>query len=90
MAMNTPIQGTAADLMKLAMIQLDERLSAGRFKAKFTIQVHDEVVLDCPRDEVEAIKKLVVEVMEGAMDKFLKLDVPLRVNVSVGETWADL
>jgi DNA polymerase-1 len=86
MAMNSPIQGTAADMMKLAMIEIDRRLSEGRFKSKLTIQVHDEVVLDCPKDEIPAVKKLVVEAMEGAM----KLSVPLKVNAAVGENWSEL
>ncbi len=86
MAMNTPIQGTAADLMKLAMEKIDAELIARGFKAKLIIQVHDEVVLDCPHSEVEKVKKLVVDCMENAM----KLKVPLRVNVGVGENWREL
>lgn len=86
MAMNTPIQGTAADLMKIAMIDLDERLTQKGFRSKMIIQVHDEVVLDCPKEEVEEAKKLVVETMEGAM----KFSVPIAVNVSSGMNWMDL
>jgi DNA polymerase-1 len=86
MAMNTPIQGTAADLMKLAMIEIDRRLSEDGFKAKLTIQVHDEVVLDCPKDEVERVQRMITEVMEGAM----KLDVPLKVNAASGDNWMDV
>lgn len=86
MAMNTPIQGTAADLMKLAIIEIDHRLEKDGFKAKLTIQVHDEVVLDCPKSEVADVKAMVTEVMEGAM----KLDVPLRVNAESGESWMDV
>ncbi len=86
MAMNTPIQSTAADLMKLAMIELDRRLETEGYRSRLTIQVHDEVVLDCPKDEVEAVKKLLTEVMENAMT----LSVPLRVNASSGENWMQL
>ena len=86
MAMNTPIQSTAADLMKLAMIEIDRRLESEGFRSRLTIQVHDEVVLDCPRDEAEAVKRLVTEVMENAM----KLSVPLRVNASSGANWMEL
>ncbi len=86
MAMNTPIQGTAADLVKLAMIELDEALRRGKFRSKLIIQVHDELVLDCPKSEAREVEKLVVEVMEGAM----KLTVPLRVNASIGDNWMDL
>ncbi len=86
MAMNTPIQGTAADLMKLAMIELDRRLEQGGYRSKLIIQVHDEVVLDCPVDEAEKVEKLVCEVMEGAM----QLSVPLRVNSGRGKNWMEL
>ena len=72
--------------MKLAMIDLDHKLSEGGYESKLTIQVHDEVVLDCPKREVEAVKKLVTETMEHAM----KLDVPLRVNAESGSNWMDL
>ncbi|NDD92089.1 DNA polymerase I [bacterium] len=86
MAMNTPIQGTAADLMKLAMIQLDDALRTEGYKSKLIIQVHDEVVLDCPSQEAELVERLVVNKMEGA----LKLAVPLKVNSARGSTWMDL
>lgn len=90
MAMNTPIQGTAADLMKLAMIRLDEALEAGGYKTKLVIQVHDEVVLDVPMDELEAVKKVVTTAMENAFEGLVKLTVPLRVNVESGKNWAEL
>lgn len=90
MAMNTPIQGTAADLMKLAMIRIDEELTRGKFKSKMIIQVHDEVVFDAPADEVERVKKLVVDAMENAFKGVVQIDVPLRVNVESGANWADL
>jgi DNA polymerase-1 len=86
MAMNTPIQGTASDLMKLAMQKIDAELIKRGLKSKLTIQVHDEVVLDCPKNEVEEVKRLVVDAMEGAM----KLSVPLKVNVEVGANWGEL
>lgn len=86
MAMNTPIQGTAADLMKLAMISLDEALTQSGSKAKLVVQVHDEVLLDCPQDEVESTQKLVVKALETAME----LSVPLKANSSVGENWQEL
>jgi len=86
MAMNSPIQGTAADLIKLAMTELDAELISGGYHSKLIIQVHDEMVLDCPRDESDKVSKLLVRVMEGAM----KMDVPLRVNVASGENWMEL
>lgn len=86
MAMNTPIQGTAADLMKIAMTEIDHQLSRKKMASKLIIQVHDEVVLDCPENEVEQARKLITDVMESAM----KLDVPLRVNSASGDSWMDL
>jgi DNA polymerase-1 len=86
MAMNAPIQGTAADLMKLAMIELDTELERRGLGAKLILQVHDELVLDTPRAEADEVRRLVTAVMEGAM----KLSVPLRVNSAVGENWMDL
>jgi DNA polymerase I len=85
-AMNAPLQGTAADLMKLAMIKIDYELERRSLKSKLIIQVHDEVVLDCPKTEAQEVQALVVEAMEGAM----KLSVPLKVNSAVGENWLEL
>jgi DNA polymerase-1 len=85
MAKNTPIQGTAADLMKLAMIRIDEALLAHKLQAKMTIQVHDEIVLDVPQEELSTVMKLVQHAMESAMS----LSVPLQVNVMVGKNWMD-
>jgi DNA polymerase-1 len=83
MAINTPIQGTAADLMKLAMLRVADRLEREGFAAKLLLQVHDELVFECPDAEVERLKVAVREEMEGAM----KLDVPLKVEVKVGPDW---
>jgi len=86
MAMNTPVQGTAADLMKLAMIRIDDALERSALKARVIIQVHDEVVVDCPAEEEQAVRKLVVTEMQGAMS----LSVPLKVNTSSGTNWMEL
>jgi DNA polymerase-1 len=86
MAMNAPIQGTAADLMKLAMIELDHELEKQGYRSKLIVQVHDEVLLDCPRAEAEAVQVLTVKVLENAM----KLDIPLRVNAALGENWMEI
>jgi DNA polymerase-1 len=72
--------------MKIAMIEIDQELARQKLKSKLIIQVHDEVVLDCPADEVERAKMLITDVMESAM----KLDVPLRVNSASGDSWFDL
>jgi DNA polymerase I len=86
MAINMPIQGTAADIMKIAMIRLHERLRRERSRARMLLSVHDEVLLEVPRDEVEALAPVVRSVMEGA----LKLDVPLDVDVKVGDDWESM
>ncbi len=83
MAINMPIQGTAADIMKIAMIRLHDRLRAERSPARMLLSVHDEVVLEVPRDAVSALIPVVRETMEGA----LALDVPLEVEIKVGDDW---
>jgi DNA polymerase-1 len=86
MAINMPIQGTAADIMKIALIRLHERLRDGGSRARMLLSVHDEVLLEVPRDDAEALGPAVREVMEGA----LKLDVPLDVDVKVGDDWESM
>lgn len=85
-AINAPIQGAAADIMKIAMIRLHERLHAGGFEARMLLQVHDELVLEAPVGEKEALVPIICEVMENAY----QLDVPLKVDVEVGPNWYDL
>ncbi|MGT2935771.1 DNA polymerase I [Streptococcus castoreus] len=82
-AINSPIQGSAADILKIAMINLDRALLAGGFKAKMLLQVHDEIVLEVPNNELIAIKKLVKKTMEVAVD----LAVPLCVDENAGQSW---
>jgi DNA polymerase-1 len=86
MAINMPIQGTAADIVKIAMIRLDRRLREGGFRSRMLLQVHDELVLEVPRGEVDAIAPVVRETMETA----LPLDVPLDVDVRVGDDWQEM
>ncbi|HLN61188.1 MAG TPA: DNA polymerase I, partial [Symbiobacteriaceae bacterium] len=83
MAINTPIQGTAADLMKRAMIATAMALAESGLKARMILQVHDELVFECAAEDVPALKQLVRREMEGAM----KLSVPLKVDVKVGSDW---
>jgi len=78
-----PIQGTAADIIKLAMIRLAARLRDGGFTARLILQVHDELLLEVPREEVERLVPVLREAMEGAMP----LDVPLTVDVKIGDDW---
>ncbi|MEK5475455.1 DNA polymerase I [Paenibacillus sp. FSL R5-0407] len=82
-AMNTPIQGTAADIIKLAMVLMDEALSSHGLKSRMLLQVHDELVFEVPPEELEVMTKLVPETMEKA----LKLSVPLKAEVSSGLNW---
>ncbi|MCM3611455.1 DNA polymerase I [Planococcus sp. MERTA32b] len=82
-AMNTPIQGSAADIIKKAMIDMDEALEREGLKANMLLQVHDELIFEAPKDELDKLMKLVPKVMESAMD----LDVPLKVDIAHGDTW---
>ncbi|MFV8212080.1 DNA polymerase I [Streptococcus pluranimalium] len=82
-AINSPIQGSAADILKIAMINLDKALIGGDFKTKMLLQVHDEIVLEVPENEIENIQTLVKEVMETAIE----MTVPLLAEESYGKTW---
>jgi DNA polymerase-1 len=84
MATNAPIQGTAADLVKIAMVRMAERLRTGGLQSRMLLQVHDELLFESPVAEVDRLRALAVEVMESA----LPLDVPLKVDVKVGDDWA--
>ena len=85
-AVNTPLQGTAADLIKLAMIRIDRRLAEERLQTSMTLQVHDELLFDVPEDGVERVRALVKEEMEGVIE----LKVPLVADCGVGPNWRDL
>jgi DNA polymerase I len=85
-AVNTPLQGTAADLIKIAMIRIDSALREGGLKSRMTLQVHDELVFEVPESEVETLQSLVREHME----KVHALAVPLQVDMGVGPNWRDL
>jgi DNA polymerase-1 len=82
-AMNTPIQGTAADIIKLAMVRLEERMREAGVESRMLLQVHDELVFEVPPSELEMMQAMVKETMEGA----LTLDVPLKVDISAGSNW---
>ncbi|MDR1374399.1 MAG: DNA polymerase I, partial [Treponema sp.] len=84
-AVNTPIQGSAADIVKTAMIKVDRALGAAKSPAKLLLQVHDELILECPKAEAPAAAELVRNVMEGAVS----LSIPLRVSVETGKRWGD-
>nr|WGD72043.1 DNA polymerase [Bacillus subtilis] len=84
-AMNTPIQGSAADIIKKAMIDMVAKLKEKQLKARLLLQVHDELIFEAPKEEIEILEKLVPEVMEHA----LALDVPLKVDFASGPSWYD-
>jgi DNA polymerase-1 len=84
-AINTPIQGSAADLIKLAMINIDSALRDKKLKSAMLLSVHDELVFEVPPEELDTVTPLVKEIMEHIWD----LKVPLKVNVAVGENWAE-
>ena len=84
-AVNSPLQGTAADLIKLAMVRIDGALAGGRFRSAMLLQVHDELVFECPPEEIEDVSRLVKREMEGTYE----LKVPLLVDVGVGANWRD-
>ncbi len=84
-AVNSPVQGTAADLIKLAMIRVQKKLEESHSRAKMLLQVHDELVFECPQDECSDIMKLIAHEMEQAFD----LGVPLKVDVSFGKNWLE-
>ncbi len=86
MAVNAPIQGTAADLIKCAMVQVAEALERERLESRMVLQVHDELVFEAPQRELQALMPLVRRVMEGA----ITLDVPLTVTMKAGPNWLDL
>jgi DNA polymerase-1 len=85
-AMNTPVQGSAADLIKQAMVDLHRELAARGMRSRLILQIHDELLLEVPEAEAEAARALVTEVMEGA----LKLDVPLVADARLGRSWAEV
>lgn len=84
-AMNTPIQGSAADIIKLAMVEFNKQVQHTSYKAKLLLQVHDELIFEVPKSEVEEFSLFVEDIMEHALD----LDVPLKVDSNYGPTWYD-
>lgn len=83
MALNTPIQGTSADILKIAMIEIYNELSKRNLKAKMIIQVHDELLIDCPKNEKDEVISIIKDKMENAC----KLSVPLKVDIECGKNW---
>jgi DNA polymerase-1 len=86
LAVNSPIQGTAADILKLAMIKIEQEMRERKLKSKMLLQVHDELIFEVPEAELNTMKKLVRDGMENVV----KLEVPLKVEIGVGVNWLDL
>lgn len=85
-AVNSPVQGTSAEIMKMAMININEALKKGNFDAKLILQIHDEVVVECPNDEVERVERLLKKEMESVV----KWEIPLITNIRTGKNWAKI
>ena len=84
-ALNTPIQGTAADIIKLAMVKVYKTLKDNKLKTKMIIQVHDELIFDVPKEELEKLKQIVTDIM----DNVYELSVPLEIDINYGKNWAE-
>ena len=82
-ALNTPIQGTAADILKIAMVRLYKEFDKNNIFSKIVVTVHDELVVDCKKEEFDKVKKIMKEVMEN----IIKLEVPLLVDINYGDDW---
>ena len=86
MAVNMPVQGTSADIIKIAMVNLHREMEKRNLRTKMTLQVHDELLFEVPPEEVETMKELVAEIMPQA----LKLSVPLKIDIKLGKNWAEM
>ncbi len=84
-ALNMPVQGTAADVIKLAMVNVHRRLREEKLEARLILQVHDELIVECPEAEAETVQKLLAEEMENAV----QLSVPLTADAHIGHSWAE-
>ena len=83
MALNTPIQGTSADIIKKAMVEIHKKIKESHLKSKMIIQVHDELVFDCLREEQE----IITTIMKDVMENICKLKVPLKIDIEYGNNW---
>jgi len=84
--MNMPFQGSASDIIKLSMIRVNDRLKKENLKSKLLLQIHDELIVDAPKNEIDKVKNILKEEMEN----IVKLEVPLTVDLSSGKTWFDV
>ncbi|MPN51909.1 DNA polymerase I [bioreactor metagenome] len=85
LAMNTPIQGSAADIIKMAMVKVYNSLKESKLKSKLILQVHDELILNVEKSELEQVR----EIVKNSMENVMPLNVPLEVDMHEGESWYD-
>ena len=90
MAVNMPIQGTAADIVKIAMINIQQRMGANKMRSKMILQVHDELIFEVPRDELGQMQAIITELMPTAVPPDVGFVVPLEVEMKVGDNWGDM
>ena len=89
MALNTPIQGSAADLIKWAMIRMQQKITVAKLPLKMLLQVHDELVFECPKDEAEKMLDIVVQIMEDRTSLAVPFTVALEVDAKIGSNWLE-
>jgi DNA polymerase-1 len=85
-AVNMPVQGTAADIIKIAMIRIDGEMQARGLASRMILQVHDELIFECPAKEMDQVRALVLDIMPRGME----LKVPLKVDMKTGRNWGDM
>jgi len=86
MAINMPVQGTSADIIKIAMVELHHEMEKRELRSKMILQVHDELVFEIPPEELDLMKGLVSKIMPDA----LKLSVPLKIDIKIGKNWGEM
>jgi DNA polymerase-1 len=86
MAINMPVQGTSADIIKVAMVNLDQEMTKRNLKSRMLLQVHDELVFEVPEEELKIMRRIAPEIMASAV----LLNVPLKVDVKAGRNWAEM
>ena len=89
-AINTPIQGTAADVIKLAMVMLQGRMDEMGLRSLMIVQVHDELIFEVPRDELAQVQAIVMELMPSAVPPDVGFEVPLEVEMKTGDNWGEM
>ena len=85
MALNTPIQGSSADIMKLAMIDVYKKIKENKLESKMILQIHDEIIIDAKEKELDKLK----DIVKQSMENIVKLSVPLKVEINIGKNWYD-